>query len=154
MPVKCCANCSILTKDNVCRLFKTQIQYPYGERCPNFTKELVECENCGNSVVLPQILTENEQTLLLCDNCVKLSGTCNLCTERTQCDFETNPLSLPKVIIKQIRQGNQMLQVQIKNPERIRETCEKNCKCFDKEFGCGKENGCCGNYITDFNKGE
>jgi hypothetical protein len=52
--------------------------------------------------------------------------------------------------MKEIRQGNMIAQQQVQNPERIRQTCQKGCKCWDEEFGCLKSNGCCGNWKGRF----
>lgn len=82
----------------------------------------------------------------MCGNCFSMAGTCGLCENGTLCDFETNPSPLPKQVQKVIRQGNAIIQTVVKNPERIRETCLKNCPCCDPNFGCFKENGTCGIY--------
>ena len=69
------------------------------------------------------------------------------------CDFEENPIALPKQIQQQIRQGNSIISTVVVNPERIRETCEKNCKCFSKEFGCLRQNcQTCGEWTFRFSK--
>ncbi len=38
------------------------------------------------------------------------------------------------------------MQSVVMNPERIRETCQKNCKCWNDEMGCLRQNGTCGQY--------
>ena len=46
-------------------------------------------------------------------------------------------------IIGVFQKGPMQTVTEVMNPERIRETCEKNCHCFDTEFGCGKQLGFC-----------
>jgi hypothetical protein len=44
---------------------------------------------------------------------------------------------------KQTQRGGMTMVTQVKNPARIQVTCIEKCKCYDKELGCLKENGCC-----------
>lgn len=134
------------------------IGYQYTENdtnavCPYWVDEVVTCAVCG------QIIPKKNYCLThfkdgtwkpTCDNCLKLSGTCGGCSKSSTCNFETNPSPIPKAVQKQIRQGNQILVTTVKNEERIRETCEKNCGCFSQEFGCLRENGTCGKYEGAF----
>ena len=103
--------------------------------------------NCGHAGSgLPELVQEGEQVFTMCSQCASMTGTCYTCKEREKCDFETNPIDLPKQIIVTRQQGNAVIRQQIVNPERIRETCQKNCECFSEEFGCLKQNGTCGKY--------
>ncbi len=100
------------------------------------------CKYCGQEPA-PII---NEDGTSLCALCFSLAGTCGLCEQGTFCDFETNPINIPKQEQKTIRQGNMVMQIVVKNQNRVRETCLKNCSCYDPDFGCLKENGTCGKY--------
>lgn len=68
---------------------------------------------------------------------------------REECEFETNPSTIPKVVQQRIQQGPMTSIVQVKNPTRVEMFC-KNCKCFDEEFGCLKENSCCGDWQAKY----
>lgn len=155
MPNKSCLTCGYRSLNpQQCPL----IGYQYTENdtdavCPYWVAEIVTCFICGN--IIPKknyCLTQSKDGSWnpICDNCLKLSGTCGGCSKSTTCDFETNPSPLPKAVQKQVRQGNQILVTTVKNEDRIRETCEKNCDCFSKEFGCLRENGTCGDYEGAF----
>ena len=102
----------------------------------------MDCKYCGQE----HVAIINEDGSGMCRKCFSLAGTCHLCENGTLCDFETSPLNLPKQEQKTIRQGNMVVQTVVKNEARIRETCLKNCPCYDPDFGCFKENGTCGKY--------
>ena len=104
---------------------------------------IVNCAYCGAQGKWRTIDQERNR---ICDNCLALFGTCAMCTEAQKCDFETNPINLPKQVQKTIRQGNMIMQTVINNPDRIAKTCQENCSCFDPDFGCMKQNGTCAKY--------
>ena len=109
---------------------------------------MLKCDLCGQP--LPNkhatFTPKGDDYIITCPNHTQLFDTCNLCRQVQTCDFETNPSKIPKVVQKQIKQGPMTQIVQIKNPDRITETCQKGCKCYNAEYGCGKEYGICGNY--------
>lgn len=110
------------------------------------------CDRCGREIPANNlVLTEqNGKMFGICGACQTLMGTCHTCVNKTVCEFETSPLQIPPVVMKEIRQGNAVIRQQIKNPDRIRETCQKGCKCFGEEFGCFRQiNQTCGNYIEE-----
>ena len=148
MPTKSCFTCGYRSLNpQQCPL----IGYQYTENdtnavCPYWVDEVVTCAVCG------QIIPKKNYCLThfkdgtwkpTCDNCLKLSGTCGGCSKSTTCDFETNPSPIPKTVRRVFQKGPMQTVAEVINPERIRETCEKNCRCFDPEFGCGKQNGFC-----------
>ena len=102
----------------------------------------MKCNYCGQEGAN----TINTNGIASCSRCVSVFGTCAMCTEANKCDFETNPIDLPKQVQKVIRQGNMAIQTIVRNENRIRETCQKVCPCFDPDFGCLKQNGTCGKY--------
>ena len=55
-----------------------------------------------------------------------------------KCEFITNPDPMPQVVMKTVRQGNMMMQTQVKNEERVQKFCP-SCCCWDKNHGCMKE---------------
>lgn len=100
------------------------------------------CKYCGQE----HVAIVNEDGTGMCNKCFSIAGTCYLCEQGTQCDFETNPINLPKQEQKTIRQGNMVMQTVVKNEARIKACCLP-CICFNKENQiCNKEYGTCCNY--------
>lgn len=84
---------------------------------------------------------------ILCPHCALLFGHCHTCTKAKTCSFEQSNSSHEPFIMQEIRHGNSIIRQRVKNPERVRETCQKDCKCFSEEFGCLRQiNQTCGNY--------
>jgi len=100
------------------------------------------CDFCGQGGAT----VINEDLRLSCPRCTSLFNTCAMCAQAAFCDFETNPIDLPKQVQKVVRQGNMTFQSVVPNENRIRETCLKNCSCYDPDFGCLKQNGTCSKY--------
>jgi hypothetical protein len=154
MPSKTCQTCGYSSLNTEqCPLIGYKYQQNEKDICPHWTRELVTCGRCN------QIIPIRHYTLTyfsdgtykpICENCLKLSGHCGGCSKSTTCDFETNPSPTPKAVQKRIQQGNQIMVATVKNPDRIRETCQKNCECFSEEFGCCRELNTCGNYKGAF----
>lgn len=109
------------------------------------------CDVCHRYVSGKCVLTqkddtnENSEWVGLCGGCADKLGECHTCREATSCLFETSPSALPKVVQRQIQQGNMVQIVQVKNPDRITETCAQGCKCY-KDGECGREYGRCGDW--------
>lgn len=157
--IRYCITCGLadLTQ-SVCQLTGTPIADPQKEYCSKHIRELQHCEWCGTPVIVPIIyaVKHNDNFMeehLICHNCLKKSGLCPTCAHSAHCDFEENPIALPKQVQKQIRQGNQVMITTVVNPDRIRETCQKNCKCFSEEFGCLRQNNqTCGEWTFGLSK--
>ena len=132
-------------QNNICLLLHQEIiDEDYG--CVKFTDSPYVCELCGTHVILGTIFDGMEYPYhLLCNDCASKIGTCTTCTLAQICTFRTdNSVKEPPVIPQTIRQGNTIIQTQIKNPARIKLTCEK-CPCYMsgeclKEEGIGCEN--------------
>ena len=114
--------------------------------------------SCGCQVEDPRdaiiVYGESEEGyVLVCKSCVSALGTCGACEKVRECLFETSPVQLPKVVVKTIQNGNVQMQIQIKNPERIAQTCV-NCLCWNKEEKyCIKQNiGFCARYAPVLQK--
>lgn len=145
-----CKGCGLYeTSALTCKIFKTRLD-PEEPGCPYFTKEILKCDSCGKTILnAREVLLEefNGKTLCLCEECNAQALTCAFCSSGTLCDFETNPSTLPKVVQKQVRQGYTIVTTQVRNPDRVKETCAKNCKCWDPETQiCRKEQHWCNNY--------
>lgn len=144
---KTCGDCALHQRCNgVCPYLQQQID-SHNPACANFTHRVEVCEVCGHLTVSPILdLTVGGQPHYLCDDCQRVSGTCATCKHGKNCAFATDPSPIPKTIQKQFRQGNMITVTQVMNPERIDKTCKNGCPCFDPEFGCFKQNNCCGNH--------
>ena len=110
------------------------------------------CDACGQTSLREYILlyrdcpSENPPQIL-CNSCYARYGTCAFCESANYCDFEQNPIAIPPVVMKTVQQGYMTMQTQVRNPDRIAETCAKNCKCWDHEHGyCRREDSWCNNY--------
>lgn len=136
--MKQCKRCALNTT-NGCLIFKHQVNPE--DCCPKYTSELFTCDFCQRQIMPGDaILTQKPDGSweILCRDCAQHDGMCPTCAYGTVCDFETNPINIPKLV----QQGNML----VKNPSRIAETCRKNCPCFDQNLGCGKQNYICPNF--------
>ena len=104
------------------------------------TATFYTCEICGNQIV--NYIYDSGK--IICGNCYEKLNTCLGCRHGQHCQFEENPSPIPKVVMQTIRQGNSIMQMQVKNPERIKICCE-GCACFEKE-GCKRLFSICGEY--------
>ena len=97
---------------------------------------IMQCETCGRPTDQQILCLDGDVWHILCPNCASQLNSCSFCKKVNTCLFETDPSPLPKMIQKQIRQGPMISVTTEKNPERIRQTCEKGCDCFDPNFDC------------------
>ena len=144
---KTCGGCALFKHfKGVCPYLKAQVN-PQQSACANYSNRVEVCAVCGHPTVAPILdLTVGGQPHWICDDCQKASSACSTCKYGQQCAFETDPSPIPKTIQKRFQQGNMITVTQIMNPERIEKTCKNGCTCFDPEYGCFKQNGCCGKH--------
>lgn len=155
--IKYCSTCYLRRRAQnqqlVCALTKLPILKPDEESCSHHQDTLLNCQICGKQVMrsadleLTQLKNGTvEKWISACHSCSELIGQCAGCSHVSTCEFETNPDPTPKVIQKQIRQGNQIIVSGVRNPERVEKLC-KNCKCFCKdENDCAKNFNWCPNF--------
>ena len=146
---KTCGSCALMQHNGgVCPVFETaQPQDHPG--CQYHTFELHPCVLCGNHMSKDNQfidITEPDNMIIYCGNCKQHISHCPTCVNVKECRFETDPSPLPKVVQREIRQGNMISVTQVMNPERIRQTCQNGCLCFSEEFGCSRQINYCGNY--------
>ena len=106
------------------------------------------CAICGNPIYNTNLLLDMQEDGTFRHihlACGRMLNTCNTCKHHLQCEFETNPDPTPKLITQTVRQGNMIMQTQIRNPDRVHKFCYE-CPCFDSENECLKQFNCCGNY--------
>lgn len=157
-----CGNCLVWKQNGgFCPIFQEKLSETE-QGCPKFTGEIIPCDVCGQpivgkfEIVCNGLGTENETWHKICKQCASQWGMCPTCHAITLCDFETNPINIPKQVQQQIRQGNMVVQTVVRNPEREKETCVKNCECWNAELGvCWRQycmqQGCIDNWRANIN---
>lgn len=135
-----CKSCAFagLKAPQVCGYFGIEVSA--NDYCSFHKNSFQTCSICGSIVISDGILDEGH---LICPNCYSHLNSCKVCRNSLQCAFEEDPSPIQKVIQQQIRQGNGIFVTTVRNPERVRITCEKGCKCFDSKNGCLRQNGTC-----------
>lgn len=114
--------------------------------CASFSSQRYECDICHRQIHHTEVIYDSKSNKIVCSDCCNRLSTCDNCHNGNICLFETDPSPLPKQIQKQIRQGNMIGQTIIKNPDRIRETCQKGCPCWNTETeSCNKQLRYCAN---------
>lgn len=146
---KICGNCLLYKQgDGVCPIFQEKVN-ENDSGCRKFVSEINPCDFCGNGIVgLAEIvIMPDGEVYQSCKNCGDRIGTCTTCSMRVSCDFETNPIQIPKQVQKVVRQGNMQMQTVIRNPEREKKTCMKGCPCWDgEEYVCKRQYGMCNDW--------
>jgi hypothetical protein len=100
-------------------------------KCPNYTSLLNYCGICGNADLNPLLCQlSGDQWVPICANCYSKFDTCEMCTEKSTCLFETDENPEPQFIIQTFQQNNMIMQKQVPNPKRIAATCHY-CKCWN-----------------------
>lgn len=129
-----CGNCFIWKQYNkVCPFFQEEMK-ENTPACPKFTDKIKTCACCGNAIIGKFYLAnDNDIWYELCSKCDEQWGNCATCANITSCDYETNPINLPKQVQTQTRKGPMVINTVGRNPARIEETCAKNCSCWQKE---------------------
>ena len=139
--IKYCSTCRLRDKQKkVCLLFGVPMEDR--DYCSKHADEIILCDICGNPLLGPTYVEDDgdEKLLRYCERCHQAFQTCQLCSKMQECEFETNPDPMPKIVMKAVRQGNMMMQTQVKNEERVQKFCH-SCHCWlgDGIDACGKE---------------
>lgn len=149
-----CKDCAAvrMTQDgrSICGYMETAIDLEK-PACQNRVpiESITKCDVCGLALPISAAVVyfrNTEDINFLCPKCQRNLNTCATCINGNLCDFKTNPIPLPHQVQKTVRKGNAVMSTTIQNPERIKETCQKNCSCWSDEEGCLKQNGWCGAY--------
>lgn len=144
-----CGQCVLKSQDGqTCRLTNRPITDPQ-HSCASGTTYFEKCDICGRVILPNSIIIDmglDHETHIICQTCNQNYYSCNTCGQKDICDFETSSIDLPKQIQQQLKTEQGYFVTTIRNPERVRETCEKGCKCFDKENGCLRQSNYCKNH--------
>lgn len=140
---KTCGNCALWIKNQgVCPFFQEQFN-ENTPGCVKFTATLKTCAICGNFIIgAPRIASYDVKWYEICQNCDSQWGNCQTCANTLECDYETNPINLPKQIPIQTRKGPMVINAVGRNPARVQETCAKGCVCWkNNDCWCNTNNG-------------
>ena len=157
---KLCNTCALYIPEQSGCARTQMIELP-DHTCSHWCHEVPTCSVCGRRFVPPiTYVVVEDAYIAMCPACFQARNTCGMCKTSTKCDFQENPIAIPPMIMKTIRHGNQTLNTQIRNPDRIAATCiASGCKCYHKDNDdeyCCRQFGRCSNYeMKDFRlKGE
>ena len=143
-----CGRCALKTPDGkTCRLLNVPIEDPK-DGCPAGVSHLEKCEICHQELMPNAGFLEitNGKVHILCEMCNSRMNTCSACGHGTECLFESSSSDLPKQVQQQFKTPQGYVVTTIRNPERIRETCEKGCHCYSPENECLRQNNYCEHY--------
>ena len=143
-----CKTCALagLKAPGVCSL--SGLKVTDTDFCSSHRRSLSICSICGAVILENACIDEGH---LVCPNCLSQINSCRVCRKAMHCAFEEDPSPIPKAISQQIRQGNGIFVTSVRNPERIRETCQKGCECFDDKNGCLRQICFCNNQEVYYN---
>ena len=102
----------------------------------------LDCNYCGRfaSTII------NQDGTGACKQCASLFGTCGMCLNSVNCEFQTNPSPLPHQVQQVVRQGNMTMQTVVQNPERVQAFCIP-CMCWNSiDNCCNRQSNTCSNY--------
>ena len=145
--MKKCKTCGYLhPQQPICQLRGGQVD-ANADFCSKHQEiyEVETCAICGRPIYNINLLLdvqEDGSVRYIHLACGKALNTCATCANLQVCEFDTNPDPTPKVVMQTVRQGNMVMQTQVRNPSRVEKFC-KECSCFSPDFGCFKENNCC-----------
>ena len=140
-----CGQCALKhLEGGVCPVFKSDMSEEDG--CPLFKNELKTCSICGSVILEKGILEEDDgKWHLLCGRCLSAPD-CQICGNQ-YCAFQQDQsCQEPPYVMREMRQGNMIMQTQVMNPKRIEATCRKDCPCFNEDgldngTFCGRQQG-------------
>lgn len=141
-----CNSCGLRTPNNFCALTNMSID-PNNDYCSKYKSTLFFCDVCGAGILDPIVEIKEDKTVrVFCAQCANQLTSCRFCKNSQDCKFENDPSPIPKIIPQTFRQGNSIIETQIKNPERIRQFCENKCPCYTPENGCLRQFNYCSNW--------
>lgn len=149
-----CKTCGRRVRDSqnpvqsICVLVRRPIQDINKDKCPWYEDQsnYKTCDVCKQvkSVIFIEA-SDKDNIRYICEDCSSSFGTCGTCCNLNNCDFHKDRTT-PDFIMKQVQQGNMVLQTQVLNPDKIAIYCSKcTCwnseekYCFKQEFGMCKE---------------
>lgn len=146
--IKKCNTCGLRdSKQNKCLLSGASID-PTADFCSKHNNNPIHCCTCGVITLRPLFeTTSNGEVIAFCPQCGTAATYCPGCSHSNECSFETDPSPIPKYIMKTSQKGPMITQMQVRNPDRIANTCMLNCQCWSGSFCCREDNWCT-NYLS------
>ena len=145
---KTCGQCVLMQHNGgICPVFKTPLPHD-NPGCIYHTLEINPCALCGNHMTKTNQfidVTDTENIISYCGSCKQHINHCPTCSKSKECLFETDPSPLPKIVQQEIRQGNMIQVMTVKNPERVKITCSA-CPCYYDNSNCHRDFNFCQNY--------
>lgn len=128
-----CDTCVFKTMRNgACPIFNADMTGKDG--CPYYSTELHTCDICGKSMIEKSILERDENGIWheICPQCAN-APLCRNCIQ-SYCAFQQDiNCKEPLMVMRQMRQGNMIVQQQVMNPKRVEATCRQGCPCFNED---------------------
>ena len=133
-------NCNICARrvnqngENFCVLSKRVITDLIKNKCEWYLpiEKIRTCDICHRQYEEVYIdITDNNNIRFICPECTSLFNTCRMCARGTICAFHADQKT-PDFIMRQVRQGNAIMQAQVRNPDKEAIYCTK-CDCWNKE---------------------
>lgn len=132
--MKNCGECAYKAlQDGKCPVFGREMPAET-PGCPIFSTTITRCALCGNIIMGQSIIDYDHDgnTHIICRNCLSASP-CEICTRMNVCYFQTDhTCQEPPMVMREVRQGNMIMQTQVMNPKRVMATCTK-CDCFNED---------------------
>lgn len=151
-----CDTCALKNlRQGACPIFNADMTGKNG--CPYHKVELHTCSICGGPILDRGILEEDKNGVWheMCMQCANAER-CQTCIH-SYCAFQQDThCPEPPMVMKQMRQGNMVVQQQVMNPKRVEATCRQGCPCFNEDglddgSFCGRQFGCgCNKYYTNW----
>ena len=125
--------------------------------CPYHSTELHTCGICGSPMLEKSILDvdKNGDWHEMCAKCAHAPH-CLTCIH-SYCAFQQDTnCQEPPMVMRQMRQGNMIVQQQVMNPKRVEATCRQGCPCFNEDglddgSFCKRQDECgCEKYYTNW----
>ena len=146
-----CGQCALKTlKGGMCPIFNADMSDELG--CPYFTPNVEFCDVCGSPIIGKAFVEEDDGRVhLFCRQCAGAPH-CQTCRFSYCAFLQDASCQEPPMVMRQMRQGNMIIQQQMMNPKRVEATCRKGCPCFNEDglddgTFCVKQEGCgCNKY--------
>lgn len=125
-----CATCGIRhPHKSICQL--TGQAVTDDDFCSKHQEILDICDLCNKIVTSTLCFPAEGGYHFICQDCFRSLSTCCMCASGKHCAFEADT-TLPKLVMQTVRQGNMVMQTQVRNPELVNKTCKAGCKCYDE----------------------
>lgn len=120
-----------------CNKFKIKIDLEKDFCSWHLNESTPICIFCGETEGLMAVYLNNSW-YHICQDHYKILYTCQGCAHINTCNFK-NDHSKQQYVMRQVRQGNMIMNQQVKNPDLVTKHCS-TCHCsFDKDNTCFKE---------------